>query len=92
MAKPKKTIQVQELKEMLNEVLLNTLDDNQKGRDALLHFVEVILLKTRNYRGFRYLYEDDMEKSMLGTTVGMHSGKTGKDAFENTDYTRVRYL
>jgi hypothetical protein len=93
MARPKKTILVQELKEMVNQGILDSRDDYKENRAGMAWLIEKVLIETNNYRGFRHLVKGDMVNSAQGTTVGMHDQSLPREEwFKDTDHTRVRYL
>jgi len=95
--KGKKTIKVEEIKESINDILLNTGNDKTETRQAVMSMLEDILHQTGNYKGFCYLNAFDMEKSREGYSVGINYGNNGEPAdmdtrFKNTDRTRVRFF
>jgi hypothetical protein len=53
-------------------------------------------METGNYKGFRYLIDQDMEKSDYGVVPGRHFTTdielTSDQQFANTDCTRVQYF
>lgn len=85
---PRKTISVDFIKNMANNVLLNSEDDYVDGRLAVANMVEQVLIKTGNYKGFTQLTAKDMESSANGTTVGIDPNLD----FSDTDFSRVRYF
>ena len=87
----RKTIKVEEVKTLINHMLLHSRDDNRSGREALQVLIETILMDTGNYHGFGYLTPNDMATSENGTTYGIDYGKTDGHWFDDTDYTRVFY-
>jgi hypothetical protein len=80
-------------------MLLNSSDSDQYTRDTMITFLENVLMETGNYKGFRYLIEEDMAKSEYGVIPGRYV-PTGVDLteltidqqFANTDCTRVQYF
>ena len=77
-------------------MLLNSSDSDRYARDTMITFIENILMETGNYKGFRYLIEEDMAKSEYGIVPGRHF-TTGIDLtydqqFNDTDCTRVQYF
>lgn len=94
----RKTINVETIKSMVNEVLLNSEDSYKDGRESLTFLLEKIFVETGNYRGFRYLSENDMVNSTGGVSVGINLTETKRfeenptKRFENTDPTRVHYF
>ena len=94
--KSRKTIAVESIKNRVNSMLLHSSDSNQYTRDTMITFLENVLMETGNYKGFRYLIEEDMEKSEYGIIPGRHF-PTGVELtidqqFANTDCTRVQYF
>jgi len=87
----RKTIKVEEVKILVNNMLLNSRDDNRSGRTALSMLIETILMETGNYNGFNYLTPNDMETSKNGTTYGIDFNKDKNHWFDDTDHTRVFY-
>ena len=87
----RKTIKVEEVKTLVNRMLLNSRDDNRSGREALQTLIETILMDTGNYNGFNYLTPKDMATSKNGTTNGIDVRKDKDHWFDDTDHTRVFY-
>lgn len=98
MPRKRLTVKVSEVKELINNMLLNSTDDNIQGREALGVALESLLVNTGNYKGFDYLNRLDMLKSANGTTVGINLTKEGqfeKDPtrrFSDVDFSRVFYF
>ena len=94
---PRKTIAVEDVKQLINGMLQNSEDSNQAGRDAAISILERVLMDTGNYRGFQYLTQEDMKASENGLSVGMNTDCNGEllpaDAgrFAGVDHTRVRF-
>lgn len=98
MSRKRKTVEVERLKQYVNDVCLNSSDDMKEGREALGTMLENILMETGNYKGFGYLNKTHMEKSRNGVSVGIHeeyvydtTDEGYKKRFADTDHTRVRY-
>ena len=87
----KKTVKVEDLKNQVNDMLLNSEDDYKQGRESLCTFIERVLMDAGNYHGFGYLSKLDMQKSSYGTSVGIVYDDNNNPIFENTDHTRVHY-
>ncbi len=92
----RKTIKVQELKRLINDMIKGSVNEYKEGRIALAVLLETVLMDTGNYHGFRYLNPDDM-KDVQGTTVGINAVDYSKDPtmeekFDGTDSTRVEYF
>lgn len=88
----RKTISVETIKSMVNDVLLNSEDNYKEGRESLTFFLERVLMNSGNYKGFRYLHVADMKESEYGTTLGINDTCDENEKFKNTDHTRVRYF
>ena len=76
-------------------MLLHSSDSDRYARDTMISFIENVLMETGNYKGFRYLIDQDMEKSDYGVVPGRHFTTDGDlsydQQFANTDCTRVHY-
>lgn len=51
----RKTIPVEDVKRMANDMLRDSVDDMTDGRIAVAILLEQVLMATGNYHGFRYL-------------------------------------
>ena len=60
------TIEVAEIVVKANQVFRDSEDDYVGGRIATKLFVEDILMKTGNYKGFRYLTKSDTGAKSFG--------------------------
>jgi hypothetical protein len=87
----RKTIEINNIKEKINGIILNSEDNQKEVRESLGLLLEEILMETNNYKGFKYLTKKDMELSYSGTTVGINDDQKGKTLFEGTDSTRIYY-
>jgi len=67
----RKTISVEKVKKWGNNFLLNSPDKQTEMRHGIAFLLETVLHETGNYRGFTYLDEDDMKKSISGKTWGV---------------------
>lgn len=65
--KPRKTIEVERIKQMVNYYLKNSPTDEALQREGEINLMEAILTETGNHRGFRYLETDEVFGS--GTRV-----------------------
>ena len=96
--KGKKTFPIPQLKELINQFLLDSKDEYVQSRIDMGNLLETALMCTHNYRGFSYLTVRDMKQSVEGTTVRINTDeddenlKTYEEMFNNTDNTRVRYF
>jgi len=64
-------ISVRLLLEKANDLLLHTEDGYIDKRFGISDLVQDILYATDNYKGFRFLTNDDMAKSRFGKSVGV---------------------
>lgn len=81
----RKTVTVDYIREMTNSMLANGKGTAQE-RKAVMIFLEDILHKTGNYKGFYYLGVDSVPEGHLPGR-----NETG-DIFANCDKTRVHYF
>jgi len=87
----RKTINVQAVKNFVNEELKDNVMLDQKERYGMIRVLEMVLSNTKNYDGYVYLSEHDLR---VGQTPGFWSngGSSMFPArFENTDETRREY-
>ena len=87
----RKTIDIQTIKEMVNDFLLNSPDDDKPSRETMIMFFENVCKKTMNEPDFYYLSKEAMRKSESGTSFGIAFTPDGKYNFNNTDHTRVQF-
>ncbi len=96
--KAKKTIAVSDVKNLINQFLLDSHDSRDDTRTEIGNLLETILMTTGNYCGFKYLSARDMKNSEYGNTVGINTDEhdanlnTYEEMFDKTDPTRVRYF
>lgn len=74
--------------EQLNEVLKATPNSLVEFRQGIIVALETLLHKNKIYGGFSYL---TAENSYPLNSVGIHY-VNGEPVFENTDYTRRKYM
>lgn len=86
----KKTIAVSDIKATVNNMIINSQDDDKQGRESLIVLIESVLMETGNYKGFKYLSPFCMQHSKNGVSVGIMPD--ADDKFANTDHTRVMYF
>lgn len=98
MARHRKTIRVNRIKELVNKYLVNSADHNRGLRLGNAIMLEQVLMETRNYKGFGYLNKRHMKNSECGgTTVGINNSvipaekQTHEELFNNTDDSRRFY-
>ena len=95
MAKKRKTINVDDLRKLANDMLA-TEHTSKQCREGVIMMIERVLLDTGNYCGFSYLYKSELP---YGATPGIHPDPGTKviphtdytERFKDTDHTRVRY-
>jgi hypothetical protein len=90
---------VEDLKDFANNQLASSVryerqKESFEGIDAELRkgvmvMIEAVLMDTGNYKGFRYLAQDEVP---TGCTPGIRRDRGDEKKFENTDNTRVRYF
>jgi hypothetical protein len=86
MARKVKTIAVDDVKARANQVFRDSGDEFKTGRAATKLFAEDILMKTGNYKGFRYLSAEETG----GKSFGIRFAHDGSPIFP--DQTRVAFL
>ena len=97
MARTKKTIRIEDVLTLANDMLRDSVDKNDKVRAGVSVLLESILHNTGNYNGFKYLTEREMKVSRLGESVGVNSKEDGSfiedydERFEGTDESRRMY-
>lgn len=84
--KVRKTIEVSIIKNMVNDMLLNSSNDQKDTRESMGRMIESVLMATGNYKGFRYLTNKDMEYSDNGNSIGID------DTLTIIDNSRVEYF
>ncbi len=84
---PRKTVSVEYVIDQCNEILRRSTC-NEGSRLGVIMMASEILHKTGNYKGFRYLNEEEVPEGQL---PGIRWGIGGKPFFENTDHTRINY-
>ena len=99
MARKRKTISVDRLKEMANHYMMHSPDHHTANRAGNAVLLEAVLHETGNYNGFGYLNANDMKASDFGNTVGINTtpdkpaeSLTYEEKFEGTDDTRRFYF
>lgn len=87
----RKTFDVSELVSVTNNILKNSDSDCIDRRIGAMSVLETVLHSTGNYKGFRYLLEDECKgKPGVNYIDGMpHPNPTSR--FTGTDSTRVQY-
>ena len=88
---PRTTVDIDDLKMRINDMLLHTADENVDGRHSLSVLMSTVLHNAGQYKGFAYLTPDMMKHSNFGTTVGVDIDRPEGVRFNNTDSTRIFY-
>jgi hypothetical protein len=82
----RKTIEVQQIKDLVNFQLRNSTCATPDRRQGAIDILEAVLHYTGNYKGFRYLGSPDLPE---GITPGIRC--SSKNNFADTDPTRIHY-
>lgn len=90
----RKTVKITDLVKDANEKFATMTDDfcsdGGKGgksyREFLFYYVTDLLMKTENYKGFRYLTESEVP---VGVNPGIRWSEAGTPDFTDTDSSRV---
>jgi len=90
----RKTIEISEIVARANNMLASSVNCSQDARLAICSFVESILHKTNNYRGFAYLSQREVPE---GYRPGINCDENGpledmEARFANCDDTRRKYI
>ena len=92
----RKTIDIETLKQHINNRLSDTVFDGRRPnivgsdfRKGLMNTLEMVLHETGNYKGFRYLGLDEVPKGHL---PGIKRNHRDEPDWTDTDNTRVRYF
>jgi len=75
----RKTIEVEAIKDQANKVFRDSADEYKTGRAATQTFVEDLLMKTGNYKGFRYLTKGETAGKSFGITFDETNTPTYND-------------
>lgn len=76
----RKTIDISFIKEKANFYLANSKNECIKEREQIFVFTSNILHEAKNYKGFGYLTENNVEK---GLTWGITFGENGKNEYKD---------
>ena len=87
MARKTQTIAVNKIRDAANQTFRDSVNEFKTSRAAIKLFVEDILMKTGNYKGFRYLSKDERA---AGQTFGIRWAHDDTPIFE--DQTRIAFL
>jgi len=87
----RKTIEVERLVEMVNNVLQHSAADQVGIRHGMINMLESVLFETKNYKGFRYLNQNEVDAPYPGIWLNEDGSHNYPACFEHTDRTRVRY-
>jgi len=93
----RKTVKVDELVDLVNSMLQNSAT-SPEYRQGVINVIDHVLHETGNYKGFRYLMEDEVPVGQLPGVRGLpgdYSQLTPEELYElrfkDTDRTRVQY-
>lgn len=84
----RKSIKIVQLIDFANDLLRNSHDDCVLEREGIMGLVSDVLIKTGNYKGYRYLTAEDMINSQ-GTTFGVQYNINGDPIMKDTS--RIQY-
>jgi hypothetical protein len=88
----RKTIEISKLVEIANGILQNSGSDYADIRQGAINMIESALMETKNYRGFRYLDETEVDASSRPGIRDTATISRGVDNFRDTDSTRRHYF
>jgi len=83
----RKTVSVDMIKAQCN-LIFRTNQMSPAYRQGISELVSNILMDTGNYRGFRYLHQDEVPEDEL---PGIYPSDNYDKRFEGTDPTRIQY-
>jgi hypothetical protein len=86
-----KTVKIAALVEKANAFLLNSVDSDIKGREAIHSLITSVLMDANAYKGFRYLEPVDMSDSLNGKTAGILFSSEGNHVYPDASRTRFYY-
>lgn len=90
MAKPKKTIPLNDLIDIANDMIRDSAPADTEFRQGVMMLLTTALSKSKNYNGFRFLNKDEVKAGAPGINLG--DDLTFEQRFANTDSTRVCYF
>ena len=90
----RKTVKIADLVKDANEKFATMTDEfgsdaGKNYRDFLFYYVTDLLMRTENYKGFRYLSESEVP---AGTNPGIRWSEDGSPEFTDTDASRVAFF
>lgn len=94
----KKTVYVEHIKNQINISLKNSLDEYcpPAQRQGMMNVLEMILMESKNYKGFRYLLLNEVPETALPGMIvnGTVENTPPEVRFDPryTDKTRVEYF
>ena len=89
-SKPRKTISVAHLRERINAKLAAV--SNMSEREAVICILEDVLHCTNSYRGFTYLYQNEVPEGCNPGIIKTGTDDLGRPTFIFPDDTRRKYL
>lgn len=86
----RKTFNVDEFKELVNNTLATTNENDIEYRYGIIAALEHVLHETGNYKGYRYLSKGEVPWGIPGINEPIED-LSYEDRFKNTDSTRRQY-
>jgi len=71
MAKARKTVELEKLRNWANSYILHSADRDEDARRGVASLIETALMDREAYKGFRYLTPQDMTNSLSGAKCGI---------------------
>jgi len=91
MVKVRKTVPMKDLIEYVNNFNAKSLDSCKDEREGKNHMLEVFLMKTGNFNGFKFLTKQELSHDAI--SVGIREPfENGNVNFTDTDHTRIKYF
>ena len=91
----RKTVDIEFLKDKINQMLQDSTCSSDM-REGMIVTLEIALMETGNYKGFRYLGEKEVPAWTLpgiyNSAYDKVSNPSTSDLFDGTDKTRVKFL
>ena len=81
-----KTLKVETIKQMANDILRDSPDSSVEQRETIHCFVSNLLMQAKAYKGFNYLYENQVPE---GFTFGIEFDESPARAHKYPDPSRT---
>lgn len=92
----RKTIEIEKVKELVNDMLLHTPDKDTERRVGAFIVLEQLLHDTGNYQGYNHLTSQHMGESLNGKSIGIDiiacNAGDWENQFKDCDDTRRYYF